>query len=187
MGERETVPLFLLNNAMSQATSPSDPQHTDEFFRCPVQSEQSKAFIVVGRKRAKTSLQETSIDGFTVLIPSKEAGKLKVGKPWILEHDGTRIEVMAQWFFNAPDGNVQVGLRRMRDLTPIPTIKQSWGTFFAGKFEISATSSAGFGGFVLVLFCAMALPGLGEQLGTSDRIQGAVKWVFFEAKSIFGV
>ena len=181
---------------MSQTLSPLSSDNTEssdsteqvrEFFRCPVQSDQSEAVIVVGRKRAKASVQETSIDGYTVLIPPKEAGKLNVGKPWILEHDETRIEVMAQWFFNAPDGNVQVGLRRMRDLTPVPTIKQSLSYLLADKFRPSDTTAAGFGGFVLVLFCAMALPGLGDHLGTADQIQGAVQWVFSEARGIFGV
>lgn len=177
---------------MTQAVSSPEPAQSgasqaDDFFRCPIQSEQSQAIILVGRKRANASVQETSIDGFTILISQKEASKLSVGKPWILEYDGTRTEVMAQWFFNSPDGKVQVGIRRMRDLTPVPTIRRSFGSLFGGQLAASATSPAGFGGFVLVLFCAMALPGLGEQLGTADRIQGAVRWLYFESMGLFGI
>jgi Na+/H+ antiporter NhaC len=49
----------------------------------------------------------------------------------------------------------------------------------------SATSSAGFGGFAIVLFLALSLPGLGEQLGTSDRIQNAVQWAYSEFGNLF--
>ncbi|MDA8743493.1 hypothetical protein N9N28_02565 [Rubripirellula amarantea] len=157
-----------------------------DFFRCALDEAHSRGRITVGRKTATVQVQDTSIDGFTVLISKKEAGKLKVGQSWILEHDGTRFEVNAQWFFNAPDGTVQVGLRRLRDLTPPPKLQCAslWGRLGGGVSQ-SATSAAGFGGFVMVLFCAMALPGLGEQLGTAARIQGAVRWLFFEASSVF--
>ena len=62
------------------------------FFRCPVQAEQSKAVIRVGRRKVAATVQETSIDGFTVLVSPRNASKLKVGRLWVLEHDGALIE-----------------------------------------------------------------------------------------------
>ena len=35
-------------------------------------------------------------------------------------------------------------------------------------------SGAAYGGFVLVLFCVMSLPGIGDQLGTAPRIESAL-------------
>ena len=158
-----------------------------DFFRCPIQDGSREAFLRASRRRCKVQVHETSIDGFTVLVSAKEARKLKVGETWVLEYDDTRFEVLGQWFFNSPDGRVQLGLRRLRDLTPIPTIRQSFfSRFGSGKTAASATSASGFGGFIIVLFLAMALPGLGEQLGTADRIQGTVQWIYLELGTMLG-
>lgn len=148
------------------------------FFRCPVQAEKSEAIIRVGRRKARATIQETSIDGFTVLVSPRDASKLKVGRSWLLEYDGTRIEIHPQWIFNAPDGRVQLGLRRLRDLTPPEPIRNSLLAQFGGaKYNDPSYSSLAFGGFVLFLFSLMALPGLGDQLGTSTRIQNTFRWV----------
>jgi hypothetical protein len=96
----------------------------------------------------------------------------------MLEYQGARIEVHPQWFFNAPDGHVQMGLRRLRDLTPPQPIRKSLLARFGGKrYEDPSHAAAAFGGFVLVLFSLMALPGLGDSLGTSSRIQSTVRWL----------
>lgn len=152
------------------------------FFRCPVQSDQGEAIIRVGRKRARATVQETSIDGFTVLVPPKDSVKLKVGRPWVLEYDETRHEVHAQWFFNSPDGNVQMGLRRLRDLTQPPPIRNSWLARIGGRrYENPNQSAIVFGAFVLFLFALMATPGLGDRLGTADRIQDTFQLIVDEA------
>lgn len=168
----------------------NSPQATErpasQSFRCPVQSDQSQAVIRVGRRRARATLQETSIDGFTVLVAPRDAWKLKVGRPWVLEYEGARIEIHPQWFFNAPDGHVQMGMRRLRDLTRPERIHRSWLTRFGGRrYESPSYSAAAYGGFVLVLFMLLALPGLGDHLGTSDRIQGAFRWFVQECDQAF--
>jgi hypothetical protein len=159
----------------------------ESFFRCPVQAEKSQGIIRVGRRKARATIQETSIDGFTVLVSPRDASKLKVGRPWVLEHDDTRIEVHPQWIFNAPDGHIQMGLRRLRDLTPPEPIQNSLLARFGGtKFDDPSYSSLAFGGFVLFLFSLMALPGLGDQLGTSTRIQDTLRWVINGLDQSFG-
>ena len=148
------------------------------FFRCAVQAEQSKAIIRVGRRRIAATVQETSIDGFTVLVSPKNASKLKVGRPWMMEHEDASIEVHPQWFFNSPDGHVQMGLRRLRDLTPPAPIRKSLLARLGGRrYEDPSYAAAAFGGFVLFLFSLMALPGLGDRLGTASRIQDTVRWI----------
>jgi hypothetical protein len=140
------------------------------------------ATIRVGHRKARAKVQETSIDGFTVLVPPKDAGKLKVGRPWVLEYDDTRHEVHAQWFFNSPDGHVQMGLRRLRDLTKPPAIRNSWLARIGGRrYEDPTHSAVLFGAFVLFLFALMACPGLGDRLGTADRIQDTFRVIVHEA------
>ena len=163
----------------------SDPQEAG-FFNCPVQADQSKAVIRVGRRKAIATVQETSIDGFTVLVPPQYGGVLKVGRPWLLDYQGAQIEVHPQWFFNSPDGRVQMGLRRMRDLTPPKPIRRSLLLRYGGRrYEDPSYSAAVYGGFVLMLFALLALPGLGDNLGTADRIQSAFRWLLNELNHSF--
>ncbi|MCG8650796.1 MAG: hypothetical protein MI861_13240 [Pirellulales bacterium] len=161
---------------MNHTTESSD--QLSNFFRCPVQSDQGKAVIRIGRRKMSAIIQETSIDGFTVLVPPKYSTRLKVGRPWVLEYEGARHEIHPQWFFNSPDGHVQMGLRRLRDLTkPTPLQRHSWLARFGGRrYENPNNAAVVFGGFVLFLFALMATPGLGEHLGTADRIQDAFRW-----------
>jgi len=165
---------------MPSESKPAD-QPESGFFRCPVQTDHSQAIIRVGRRKIRALVQETSIDGFTVLVSPPEATRLKVGRPWVLEHEGTRTEIHPQWFFNIPNGQMQLGLRRLRDLTPPPKIGKSMLARIAGKrYQDPNYSAAAFGGFVLFLFGLMSLPGLGDRLGTSVRIQAALRWVYSE-------
>jgi hypothetical protein len=157
---------------------PASNSQEDRFFRCPVQVENAQATIRVGRRKHSAVVQETSIDGFTVLVAPRDASKLSVGRTWVLDYDQTQTEVHPQWFFNAPDGHVQMGLRRLRDLTKPAPIRGSLLSRFAGdRYDDPSYTATAFGGFVLLLFSLMALPGLGDRLGTSDRIQDAFRWV----------
>ncbi|QDV64178.1 hypothetical protein [Crateriforma conspicua] len=165
--------------------SQSDVQHCDspeeatsDFFRCPVQADQGSALIRIGRRKLAVTVQETSIDGFTVLVTPEGAKHVKVGRPWVLEFDGTRFEVHAQWFFHSPDGHVQVGMRRLRDLTEPPSEHVSWSLFRNGDVrgtDSAGTSTLAFAGFILFLVTAMALPGLGDQLGTAKPMGEAAR------------
>jgi hypothetical protein len=110
-----------LESKANRSMSGSHPDGSDNgFFRCPVQEEDSAASIIIRGKKIPAKLQDKSIDGFSVLIEPKHVRKLRVGPQWILKSGGEVTEVWAQWMFNAPDGRVQLGLRRLRDLTPQP-------------------------------------------------------------------
>ncbi len=168
-------------------TPDSSSKSGSDFFRCPVASDNRSATIQIGRRRLSSDVQETSIDGFTVMVSPKNSSKLKVGRPWILHYDGTSVEVHPQWMFNSPDGHVQLGLRRLRDLTKPPKIKRPAGSWFGHSRSGDPSNSAvAFGGFVMTLFLVMALPGLGDRLGTSNRIQGTVRWIASELTQSFG-
>ena len=171
---------------MNAAPPPADNQDGN-YRRFRVAQDNAIGIIRDRRKKVKATVQETSIDGFTVLMSPQNSSKLNVGRPWVLEHDGAKIEVHPQWFFNAPDGHVQIGLRRLRDLTPPPPIRSSLLSRVGGRhYADPSVSAVTFGGFVLFLFCLMALPGLGDRLGTSDRIQDGIHWLIDEADRVVG-
>jgi len=164
-------------DSKASVQSQPDPQDAN-FHRFRIQDDQARAKLRCGWRTCMAQLQETSIDGFTVLVDRRKVARLTPGKNWVLEHDGAKIEVHAQWYFDSPSGQVQIALRRLRDLTePDPIRSSLLGSLFGRRYEDPNFSAAAFGGFVLFLFCLMALPGLGDQLGTADRIENAFYWI----------
>ncbi|WP_146525244.1 hypothetical protein [Novipirellula artificiosorum] len=167
-----------MNLATDTQAESSYVEGQQRFFRCPVQESDGHAIIRIGRRKIKAIVQETSIEGFTVTVKPKHAARIQVGGPWELNYDGARIEVHPQWIFNSPDGHVQLGLRRLRDLTKPEPIRSSWLVRFGGgRFDDPSNAAVAFGGFVLALFAVLASPGLGEKLGTSSRIQSTFQWL----------
>lgn len=93
---------------------------SSDYFKSTSALGPTPARIRIGRRIIPTSVQDASIDGFTVLVNAVDATRLILGKPWVLMHENSTIEVHAQWFFHADQGDVQIGLRLVRDLTGTP-------------------------------------------------------------------
>ncbi|MCM2372518.1 hypothetical protein [Aporhodopirellula aestuarii] len=156
-----------------------------DFFRCPITVENSSAILRIRRRRVAVHLQEASIDGYTILVRALHSSQLRIGEPWVLLHNGATIEVQAQWFFQAADGQVQIGLRRLRDLTRPPVIG-GWlpSIFGTPKSPDYSSSSLVLSCGVLGVLLALALPGLGDLLGTSKPIQAAINSVYGGLRSV---
>lgn len=156
-------------------TETQDPS----YYRCPVHEDHAGAVLCSRRRRLDVLVQETSIDGFTVLVKPQDADRLAIGRPWVLEYGGARVEVHGQWFFNSPDGHVQMGLRRLRDLTKAGASSQS----FLFRLRPAAIHDLGFSGVIysgllLAVFLVLAMPGIGDALGAASKIESAVIWIW---------
>ncbi|MGB1708603.1 MAG: hypothetical protein ACPHF4_12305, partial [Rubripirellula sp.] len=68
-------------------TETQDPN----FYRCPVHEDHAEAVLCSRRRRLRVLVQETSIDGFTVLVRPQDADRLAIGRPWVLEYGGARV------------------------------------------------------------------------------------------------
>ncbi|TWT83323.1 hypothetical protein CA13_47880 [Planctomycetes bacterium CA13] len=181
-GSEKTFAEHAIENR-SDAVDNSMPQ---SFFRCPVPESIRNAKIRIGRRKVAVEVQETSIDGFTVCISSKKAPSIKIGETWQLDYDGTRTEVYPQWFFSSPDGHVQLGLRRLRDLTKPSPIKSSWfGRSRHRHIHDNNSAVIMFGGLLLAFVAVLASPGIGDKLGTSQRIQAGFKWIIQGVNQMF--
>jgi len=172
---------------MNASTPSSSCQTQQTFFRCPVPPSDGAARIRIGTTRLQASVDETSIDGFTVTITPKYAKRIQMGATWVLEFQDTRTEVLPQWFYQSPEGHVQLGLRRLRDLTKATPVRTSWLPIKSGgRCDNSNNATIMFGGFVLTLIAVLSTTRLGEQLGTADKIESAFKWFVGELDSQFG-
>lgn len=144
-----------------------------QFFRCPVPTEHSAATLRVSGVKIPVELHESSIDGFAVLVQQKYTGRLRLGPRWVLQSASERSEVCPQWLYCAPDGRVQVGLRRLQDLTPAP--KPRWLPRLGRSRPRDTDYTLVFAALVLIIGLAVSLPGLGDVLGTAPWIEQTVQ------------
>lgn len=157
---------------LNSPTDCGDNAAESTFFRCPVPSEQAPATLRFAKTRIEVELYEAAVDGFSVVISAKFASSLRLGPRWILENAVERSEVLPQWIYCAPDGRLQIGLRRLRDLTrePKPSLLPRIG---GRKREIDY--SLVFAALVIVILVVLALPGIGDALGTAPWIERAIR------------
>ncbi|TWU11190.1 hypothetical protein Pla52o_56280 [Novipirellula galeiformis] len=159
---------------MYQTNEASSEEEQSQFFRCPIQAADGKATIRIGWKRIPVTVQETSIEGFTLTVPAKYTSRIQISGPWELVFADSRTEVHPQWFFNAPDGNAQLAVRRLRDLTKPDRIPSSWRIPFRGpRSNQNDNATIAFGGLVLAFIAVLSSSRIGEELGTAKYLQSA--------------
>lgn len=155
-----------------------------EYYRCPIEADQASATLKIGRKKVSASVLEKSIEGYSILIKKSHAKMLRTGRRFTMKFDGTAFEVQVKRIADADNCYSKVGVLITKDMTKPPKLKSSWWPSLRPSQKAGeGTAQIAFAGFVLVLFCAMAMPGLGDRLGTSDRIQGVFKWIINTADS----
>jgi hypothetical protein len=152
------------------------------FFRCPVPIEKSAATLRFSGTKVPVELHEASIDGFAVLVQQKHVSKLRLGPRWVLQSTNERSEVWPQWLYCAPDGHVQVGLRRLQDLTPPP--KLSWRPTLGRSRQREGDPTLLFAAFILLIVLAVSLPGLGDLLGSAAWIEQTLIEIFRSASAL---
>jgi hypothetical protein len=154
----------------------NDSTQRDPFYRCPVQAECGQATLRIGARRIPITIEEKSIDGFTVTVAATDRSTLRFGKRWVLCADHDVVEVHPEWMFHAPNQAVQLGLRRLQDLTAEPKRRMAWPTWGSGR-GIRKNDHTGqeiaFAGLLFLILALLSLPGLGDALGTAPRIQAA--------------
>lgn len=162
--------------SLKSVTTKTELQPT--YFKCPIDADQSLGVIKSGRLSFDVSVQDASIDGFTALTDPDDAERLNVGTPVVFLYKGARLECQLEWLLQSPHGDVKLRLRRLRDLTEPEKIGSWWPSFSSNQSSgDTGQSTLAFAGFAIVLFLAMAMPGLGDKLGTSERISSAIKWI----------
>lgn len=143
------------------------------FFRCPVPIENSAATLHFSGTAVPVEVNESSIDGFSVSVKPQHMSKLRLGPRWVLQSATQRSEVWPQWLYCAPDGHVQVGLRRLQDLAPPQ--KPGWRPRWRNRGR--RASDRGLLYSVLILLAALAVcwPSLNERLQQSPAAQQALR------------
>jgi hypothetical protein len=150
--------------------------NNEPFYRCRVAAELAAGKLRVGWHRLDVLVDEKSIDGYTIRIKPQDLAKIKFQrKAWVLEHFEERSEVHPEWFLNHSGESIQMGLRRLADVTPLPHAELSpLRCIFSVRAllrRVLGTPELLLGGAALILLMLLTLPGFGDQLGTAPRIR----------------
>lgn len=145
-------------------------------YRCKVFGD-SAATLIVNRKALKVDVREKAGNGFTLGINPKLAKKIKTGSQYTLQYDDRRIDIIAEAFVETVQGETRLRVGTIREFEP----KERWAfrlPFMKGNRvfapDCGIDNGTVYAGFVLILFCVMSLPGIGDQLGTAPRIETAL-------------
>ncbi len=147
-------------------------EHT--YYRCRISDELAAGHLLVGRRRIAVKVDEKSIGGFTIRIEDRDLARLKLNKSLILEHQGERSAVHAEWFLNHTSGNVQLGLRRLADLTPPPPQPSAIMELITPRHllrKFADVPELWLGTAAVLLLMGLTMPGLGDHLGTAPRVR----------------
>lgn len=151
-------------------------------YRCSVAPENAEARLKISNKLYRVAVLDTSRDGFTVRMPNSTAFRLKDGGTFLLHFCGERWEVKKESVYNDGDEFSNIGLSRIRDLTRnrVPS-----SFFYLFSNYQSLQSDPGFLICLLLafLFACIALPGVGDSLGTAPKIRSGIHFVVDSLRS----
>ena len=151
-------------------------------FRCAIAPENSAGTLIVRGKKFPVRVLDTSRSGFTIQVSDKIVSKLKSGKVYRLLFNGEDWEVAKESHY-AADGSINVGLQRLREVTKIK-IPSSWFTFFK-KSPTDSDPTLVVYLMIAFLIACIALPGLGDNLGTAPRLRDGIQMVVNAVSKLF--
>lgn len=151
-------------------------------FRCTVAPENSAATLVVRGKKNPVRVLDTSREGFTIQVTEKIVSKLKRGKVYRLLFNGEDWQVAKESHYTA-DGKVNVGLQRLQEVTKIK-VPNTWFTFFK-KSPTESDPTLVVYLMIAFLIACIAMPGLGDNLGTAPRLRDGIQMVFRAISDLF--
>lgn len=142
-------------------------------YRCQVSDDQCHAVIRVRGHKLKCRILDVSRDDFHVRIQN---GRNKVNKAKKIEvfYKGEHWLVAVDHRDTPPD---ELFLRRLDELTPMEK-PSAWATL--ARLNLSSQTDPRFVMTLLLafIFACLALPGLGDRLGTAPKVKGGIHTIF---------
>ena len=162
------------------------PADERDAYRCSVAPENSAAKLKIGHKFYDINVVDTSRNGFTVRVSNRTFGKLREGSKYVLRHAGETWLVSKQSHYNETDKSTQVGFARLQDLTPVEKPKTSLLQVFSSKAHGSSDPAFLLYLMLAFLFACVALPGMGDNLGTAPRIRDGIREIMTIIQDFMG-
>jgi hypothetical protein len=149
-------------------------------FRCAVLPEQSAARLRLGMTSRPVRVTDTSREAFTLDVDYATFRRLAEGRRATLEYQGETWDVVCTATFQLMDQQYHVSLARVRDRTRVRGPKT---TFWSLLPTTNAAASPALPLALLLsfLFACVALPGMGDSLGTAPKIRKIVQDIWHRA------
>ncbi len=149
----------------------------DHAFRCAVPAEHGEAWLVVGWHRHPVRVTELSRNGFTIQVRNKTYAKCREGKKALLHYQGEIWEVVCTSTFRMVDDYAEISLHRLADRTKVRGPRSSLCSLLPIA-NVTADPVLPLALLVSFLFACLALPGMGDSLGTAPKIRKVVQDVW---------
>ncbi|MFK7738656.1 MAG: hypothetical protein AB8B50_21710 [Pirellulaceae bacterium] len=151
-------------------------------YRCAVSTDNAAGRLRIGKKKFDVQVTYTSRVAFTIRTTPAIAKKIKDKRRCILTHNGEKWEVFKESHFEE-NGCVEILLNRGRELTKIKENKTSLAVFTSSQ---NSQRDPAFLFYLMLafLFAFVALPGLGDSIGTAPRIQNGFKIIYQSVNDI---
>ena len=158
---------------------PTCQSEPTDYYRCPVDPSASLGRMIWSRRRSTVvSVREVAINGFTVIAPAECERVLVAMNLAVLEFQDAFFEVKTEQVSHLDGGKLWVMLELVRDVTKPSRIRcrHSFLRRSLTRFESIAAVPL-FAILLITCLVMLALPGLGDVLGTANLIESMLSWM----------
>jgi hypothetical protein len=143
-------------------------------FRCTVLPEQSAAQLRLGWSVRPVRVIDTSREAFTLDVDQSTFRRIKEGRQGMLHFQGETWEVVCTAVFQLVDDQFHVSMARIRDCTAVRGPKTTFWSLLP-MTNAAANPTLPLAMLLSLLFACLALPGMGDSLGTAPQIRKVVQ------------
>lgn len=153
---------------------------TPEFSYRQQVSDDMIAVVIIGKRRWPVKVRERYSSGFTLEVPRKVGKKVQEETPFDMLFDGRKMKVMPE---SLTRGDKKERLLSISVVEEYPEKEKiSLGIWPFNRKTLVTDNSSDFslilfGGSILFIFCVLAMPGVGDALGTSQRIEETLHYL----------
>ncbi len=143
-------------------------------YRCTVVPECSEGQLKAGWYSFPVRVIDTSREAFTLEVKPQAFRRLKEGARATLDFNDEMWEVECTAVFQLANGQYSVSMARVKDLTKIRGPRASLSSMLPVP-NPTADPVLPLALLVAFLFACVALPGMGDRLGTAPKIRSAIQ------------
>lgn len=157
-----------------------NPSEVTRAFRCSVDPAQSAGRMRLGWRAHNVRVIDTSRDAFTVQVSATTFYRFHEGSRAVLEFNGETWDVQCTALFRMIDDRYHLTMARVKDRTTVCGPKSSWWSLLPGT-GTAKDPVLPLALLVSFLLACVALPGMGDSLGTAPKIRKVVQDVWRRA------
>ena len=140
-------------------------------YRCLIRPEQCRAVLKLGGSSIECQIVDLSREDFQVRVPKGKLKKLQRAKKIEMHYSDERWYVRP--LSDAPRGSDTIYLQRLEELTKIE-LPSAWASLFSSNMSRQTDPRFLMALMLAFLFACLALPGLGDKLGTAPRLKSGI-------------